>query len=254
MAEQLRREYSNTTVAALMTLARGGCYAPRCGAPTVRIIDGEPVLNLDIAHIRALKPSGKRFDPEWTLEQRNSFANLLLLCNVHHKRVDGVGSEKYPVEVLENWKRLREADGQDALAGLSGLTEARLVEMIYEAQEAYVDRVGPLLKAVAQEMPELASLMRVLRSDLKALGGRDPGVSEDTALMLYQASNGLRHLQDDAPWLQQASDGLRHLQDSAPMLAQTARDLQRLAELPSELSSAADKVRRAAAAMADARF
>lgn len=53
VAEQLRRNYSNATVAALMTLARGGCYAPRCGAPTVRMIDGKPVLNLDIAHIRA---------------------------------------------------------------------------------------------------------------------------------------------------------------------------------------------------------
>ncbi|MFD7203071.1 hypothetical protein [Streptomyces sp. NPDC059893] len=67
------------------------------------------------------------------MEDRNSFANLLLLCNVHHKRVDGVDGEKYTVDILDGWKRVREAEGQDALAGLSGLTEARLVTMIQEA-------------------------------------------------------------------------------------------------------------------------
>lgn len=254
MAEQLRRNYSNATVAALMTLARGGCYVPRCGAPTVRVIDGEPVLNLDIAHIRALKPDGKRFDAKWTVEQRNSFANLLLLCNVHHKRVDGAGGEKYTVEILESWKRVREADGQDALAGLSGLTEARLVEMIYEAHEAYVERIGPLLGTIAKEMPELASLMKVLKSDLEVLRGRRPEVSEDTAWMLYQASNGLQHLQDNAPWLHEASHDLGHLQDNAPMLANAASALLQLTELPSALSSAAGEIRRAAAALADAKY
>ncbi|MFD1830567.1 hypothetical protein ACFSJS_12925 [Streptomyces desertarenae] len=61
MTGEPHRKYDNATIAALMTLARGGCYAPRCGAPTVRIIDGKPVLNLDIAHIRALKAGGKRY-------------------------------------------------------------------------------------------------------------------------------------------------------------------------------------------------
>ncbi|MFG2363000.1 hypothetical protein ACGFY3_15270 [Streptomyces mirabilis] len=43
----------------------------------MRIIDGKPVLNLDIAHIRALKAGGKRFDSTWSVEDKNSFANLL---------------------------------------------------------------------------------------------------------------------------------------------------------------------------------
>ncbi|GGR35336.1 hypothetical protein GCM10010282_29920 [Streptomyces roseolus] len=252
MGEKVRRNYSNATVAALMTLARGGCYAPRCGAPTVRMIDGEPVMNLDIAHIRALKPDGKRFDPTWTVDQRNSFANLILLCNVHHKRVDGAEGERYTVALLEEWKAEREADGQEALAGLTGLTERRLVEMIHEAQEAYVERLGPLLGAIAERMPELASLVSLLRSDLDELRGMRP-VSQDAAWMLYQASQGLGHLQDNAPWLREASDGLRHLQDSAPLLAAAANSLARLADLPTQLDSAADEVRSAAAALSDAR-
>ncbi|MFB7634626.1 hypothetical protein ACFC0M_27255 [Streptomyces sp. NPDC056149] len=254
MAEQLRRNYSNATVAALMTLARGGCYAPRCGAPTVRVIDGKPVLNLDIAHIRALKPDGKRYDASWSVNERNGFANLLLLCNVHHKRVDGEDGEKYTVPILESWKRAREADGQDALSGLSGLTEARLAKMIHEAQEAYVERLGPLLGAIAQQMPELASLVKVLKSDLEGLHGRPASVSEDAAWMVYEASNKLQHLQDNAPWLLEAADDLKHLQDNTPLLVSTAHDLGRLADLPTELEHAATSIRHAAAALADARY
>ncbi|MEU7083778.1 hypothetical protein [Streptomyces achromogenes] len=253
MAEETHRKYDNTTIAALMTLARGGCYAPRCGAPTVRIIDGKPVLNLDIAHIRALKSGGKRYDPSWSLEDRNSFANLLLLCNVHHKRVDGVDGEKYTVEILEGWKRVREADGQDALAGLSGLTEARLVKMIQEAQDQYVDRLTPVLGAIAKQVPELSSLLKVLKTDLERTQGRTPGISEDTAWMVYEAGRSLAHLQDNAPLLMEAGDDLAHLQDNVSLLTSAAQALMRVAELPAALNNAADNIRSAAASLSDAR-
>ncbi|MFF2011754.1 hypothetical protein ACFVWY_22110 [Streptomyces sp. NPDC058195] len=253
MAEETHRKYDNTTIAALMTLARGGCYAPRCGAPTVRIIDGKPVLNLDIAHIRALKMGGKRYDPSWSLEGRNSFANLLLLCNVHHKRVDGVDGEKYTVDILEGWKRVREADGQDALAGLSGLTEARLVKMIQEAQDQYVDRLAPVLGAIAKQVPELSSLLKVLKTDLERTQGRTPGISEETAWMAFEASRNLAHLQDNAPLLMEAGDDLAHLQDNISLLTSAAQALMRLAELPEALNNAADNIQSAAASLSDAR-
>ncbi|WP_086748190.1 hypothetical protein [Streptomyces scabiei] len=253
MAEETRRKYDNTTIAALMTLARGGCYAPRCGAPTVRIIDGKPVLNLDIAHIRALKAGGKRYDPSWSVEDRNSFANLLLLCNVHHKRVDGLDGEKYTVEILEGWKRVREADGQDALAGLSGLTEDRLVKMIQEAQDQYVDRLAPVLGAIAKQVPELSSLLKVLKTDLERTQGRTPGISEDTAWMVYEAGLNLAHLQDNAPLLMEAGDDLAHLQDNVSLLTSAAQALMRVAELPAALNNAADNIRGAAASLSDAR-
>ncbi|MFE6893449.1 hypothetical protein [Streptomyces sp. NPDC057694] len=253
MADEPHRNYDNTTIAALMTLARGGCYAPRCGAPTVRIIDGKPVLNLDIAHIRALKAGGKRFDPAWDVKERNSFANLLLLCNVHHKRVDGVDGEKYTVAILEGWKRAREADGKDALAGLSGLTEARLLKMLQEAQAQYVDRLVPLLGALANQVPELSSLLRVLRSDLERLQGRTPGVSEDAAWMVYEASRNLAHLPDSAPLLMEAGEDLAHLQDNVSLLISAAQALKRVADLPSALNNAADNIKSAAAALSDAR-
>ncbi|MFI8164577.1 hypothetical protein ACIF6I_35935 [Streptomyces microflavus] len=60
MVSQPRRSYSNATIAALTTLARGGCYYPGCNVPILRLIDGEPFLNLEIAHIRAFEDNGPR--------------------------------------------------------------------------------------------------------------------------------------------------------------------------------------------------
>ncbi|SBT92605.1 hypothetical protein GA0115233_10481, partial [Streptomyces sp. DI166] len=118
MDKKPRRYYSNATIAALMTLARGGCYWPNCNVPTIRMINGTPRLNLEIAHIRAFEEGGKRFEPTMSVRERNSFDNLILLCNPHHEEVDGPNSDQYPVDVLEDWKHARETDGLDALAGL----------------------------------------------------------------------------------------------------------------------------------------
>jgi hypothetical protein len=41
-----------------------------------------------IAHITAASPDGPRYDPSFTLEQRRSEANLILLCGPHHDQVD----------------------------------------------------------------------------------------------------------------------------------------------------------------------
>ncbi|MET8676108.1 HNH endonuclease signature motif containing protein [Streptomyces sp. NPDC004647] len=104
----------------MMTLARGGCFWPGCNIPTIRLVNGVPRLNLEIAHIRAFEEGGKRFDASWSVKERNSFDNLILLCNPHHEEVDGTGSDEYPVKVLVGWKFAREVDGLDALGLVGG--------------------------------------------------------------------------------------------------------------------------------------
>ncbi|WP_370166776.1 hypothetical protein [Streptomyces albogriseolus] len=81
-----------------------------------------PKLNAEIAHIRAINPGGKRFDSKWSVSERNSFKNLLLLCVPHHTTIDGASSADYPVELLEEWKASREGESVEALDGLTGLT------------------------------------------------------------------------------------------------------------------------------------
>ncbi|MFF1258312.1 MULTISPECIES: hypothetical protein [unclassified Streptomyces] len=121
------------------------------------MVNDAPRLNLEIAHIQAFEDGGKRADTALSIEERNGFGNLILLCHPHHTEIDGTNSGRYPVEVLMRWKRERESDGVSALAGLGDLTEQRLGEMISEAQTALVDRIEPALDEFAKSAPELAS-------------------------------------------------------------------------------------------------
>ncbi|MEU6441327.1 HNH endonuclease signature motif containing protein [Streptomyces sp. NPDC047046] len=224
MAEKKRRSYSNATIAALMTLARGGCYWPDCGVPTIRMVNGAPRLNLEIAHIRAFEEGGKRADPGWSTAERNGFSNLILLCHPHHSEVDGVNSEEYPVELLERWKRDREADGVSALAGLNDLTEQRLAEMITGAQTDLLGRLGPALDEFAQTAPELAALLKVTLKELADPRVHGFGLSEDAIWSLSRSASGLAHLQDTAYALVDAARQLSHLPDSATTLADAVQD------------------------------
>jgi hypothetical protein len=246
-----RRSYSNATIAGLMTLARGGCYWPDCGVPTVRMINGAPRLNLEIAHVRAFEEGGKRYDPDWSISERNSFANLILLCHPHHSEIDGTNSDQYPVELLERWKQEREADGLSALAGLGDLTEQRLGEMISEAQTALVTRIEPALDEFAKAAPELASLLKVTLKELSDPRVHGFGLSEDEVNSLSRSSDGLAHLQDTAFLLVDASQRLSHLQDTASTLADAAQDLVGLADNASTLNQAAARADRAAGRLMD---
>ncbi|MFI9325857.1 tetratricopeptide repeat protein [Kitasatospora aureofaciens] len=87
-----------------MALTGARCQWPGCGRPLAAPVDDEPVLDGEIAHIRASRPGGKRHDPGWTREQLNGFGNLLLLCAPHHKAIDGRRADNYSVAELEGWK------------------------------------------------------------------------------------------------------------------------------------------------------
>lgn len=57
----------------------------------------------EIAHIKDLADSGFRSDRDLTIEERNSYPNLILLCRNHHKEIDDL-PQKYSVEQLRKIK------------------------------------------------------------------------------------------------------------------------------------------------------
>ncbi|MFC9285262.1 hypothetical protein [Streptomyces sp. NPDC057052] len=89
------------------------------------------------------------------MPERNSFKNLLL-CVPHHTTIDGASSADYPVELLEEWKTSLEGESVEALEALTGLTEARLSEMLAEAQGEFLDQVRPALAEFSKAAPEPA--------------------------------------------------------------------------------------------------
>lgn len=69
-------------------------------------MDGDlPVVTAQIAHIRAARPDGPRYDDPMTDDERHAFRNLILLRTFHHASVDGpeTGSA-CSVEELTEWK------------------------------------------------------------------------------------------------------------------------------------------------------
>lgn len=126
------RDYSAGTRAALATLSNGHCYYPNCHEPTIVFVNGEPITNYQIAHIKDANP-GNRYEPNMTDEERASFKNLVLLCKPHHTYVDKTKPGDFPSDVLQGWKDDREGAGVAALRGLDGLTEERLEELIRDA-------------------------------------------------------------------------------------------------------------------------
>lgn len=252
MTSKPRRSYNNATIAALTTLARGGCYYPGCNVPILKMIDGEPFLNLEIAHIRAFEDNGPRSEEDLDTRERNSFGNLILLCTPHHKLVDGPRSEEFPVEVLEGWKDARESDGINALAGLTDLTEDKLATMIQGAQYELFERLGPALDEFAKTAPELADLLKSVTREISDPRIHGFGISEDSVLMLSSASRGLGHLPDTAPWLLQAARSLRTLPDAASTLLNAADDLRGLPDTVTILNKAAEKLSNAAGRAQDA--
>lgn len=61
----------------------------------------------DICHIVAKEPNGPRGESELTPQQRDQYANLILLCKVHHKQIDDQ-INTYTVEVLRGIKAKHE--------------------------------------------------------------------------------------------------------------------------------------------------
>lgn len=133
------RAYGSGVEKALYRLSRGTCYFPDCPRRIMEVVEGEPMVAVEIAHICGAYPGSARYAEGMTDEERRAFANLILLCVAHHKLVDGRRREEYPPDLLQAWKRDNEPpDGIEALES-AGLTD----EILESVMEQVVAKVGP---------------------------------------------------------------------------------------------------------------
>ena len=98
------RAYKPQTVRRLDTLSRNQCAKPGCTKSLVAE-DGQTLIS-KICHIKAASKNGPRYDPNMSDDDRRHYDNLILLCDEHHGIIDNKDNEdKYPVELLQEWKR-----------------------------------------------------------------------------------------------------------------------------------------------------
>ncbi len=85
-----RKSLPPAMLAALWTVSNGRCYAPGCIMPVVlEVRPGVYQKNSQVAHIYGVRPGAPRYRRDMPAGERDSFANLLLLCTAHHEEVDG---------------------------------------------------------------------------------------------------------------------------------------------------------------------
>lgn len=103
-------------------LQRSGnmCAFPGCGLLlTAEGTPDDPVVVLgEIAHIVAESPDGPRGKSPLNAKQRNSYPNLILLCNQHHQLIDSEGAlATYTVERLTAMREEHEKRVERTLGG-----------------------------------------------------------------------------------------------------------------------------------------
>lgn len=250
------RGYAIPTIKGLFALSRGTCYAPGCPQPVVRMSGTNPITNVQIAHIHAVKKGGPRYK-EMTGQALEAFANLVLLCTFHHNLVDGKKTwQDYSADTLRKWK----ADRELGLTGLDNLTQQQLETNLLDAVESVVettrDQVVAAIKNVRDISQETAELLRRLADrvfnsptiDLEAVASLADSayiLNEVTEYipMLHESSQSLSAtLPDYAPMLYRSSQGLLSFSDYIGMLHYTSRSLDNLADYAPQLRDAAIRI------------
>lgn len=105
-----------------MVLQRSGniCAFPDCGLLLTAVgpPDNPVVVLGEIAHIVAESPNGPRGNSPMSIQERNSYSNLILLCNQHHQLIDSEAAlATYTVERLTAMKEKHESWVERSLRG-----------------------------------------------------------------------------------------------------------------------------------------
>lgn len=109
MTSSNSRNYAQPVRALLWAASGGWCCFPDCDFVCVELTESgdAPATFGHIAHIEALKDDGPRANPALSEQERNAYANLIVLCPNHHGIVDA-DEETYTVAILRPWKKARE--------------------------------------------------------------------------------------------------------------------------------------------------
>lgn len=122
--------FTSGTQKALFRLARGTCYFPNCTREILTFASGEPLVDVQIAHIAAAERGGPRFDSSMTDEERRSIDNLILLCQAHHNLVDKVRPDAFASDELRRWKSDNEDPGLRSALRDAAVNERNLEQFL----------------------------------------------------------------------------------------------------------------------------
>jgi hypothetical protein len=194
------RQLSPETRAALVSLAQGSCQFPGCRTPILVFLGDDLEVNVETVRIRDTDPTGPRYVAGTTLRQRDSFANLLLVC-VPHRRILDRDEKAHPIELIETW-RIRAGDE------LGPMTPQRLDDLLTTAFAAAREQVDEAVTRFATTEPDAARLLGAVMGDLHRQRARY-GADRRLASALTQVLDALTEQPRRAPRPERVNVGWR---------------------------------------------
>jgi hypothetical protein len=167
------------------------------------------------AHIVAEEKAGPRGASILTKEERNSYANLVLLCPTHHTQIDKVCAD-YPVERLHLIKTNHELWVRESLSSDSDQTDVQsmvyshLVDQVVvcarlDDWNSWVSQALTPRQRIPDDLPENATALR--SSAIAAVwGDRLPELEQAiltfSAVLLAATNTFMEHARDDGDFYQ----------------------------------------------------
>jgi hypothetical protein len=224
-----RKSLSPAALAALWAVSNGHCYAPGCTMPVVlEVRPGVYQKNSQVAHIYGIRPGTPRYRPDMPNRERDSFANLLLLCIAHHEEVDGKnGEDLYPPETLRGWKARHEGAAGSVLKNLTVPSTDALMKKLTEIAEPPLERLEAITARLEETGTATEQTVADLRQVISMLSMTIPGADARTAARLSYAAEVL-----GTETLRKAARQLAH---AADVLPGTVSQLERAAGQVSQL-------------------
>ena len=160
MPAQGRRYYSPITVGVIWSRSGGFCTSQGCTVQClVRTLDGNGWFRIgDFAHIEAASNRGPRANPSLSRQERDSDANIILLCPNHHREVDAQ-EDVYTVKMLRWWKTEQETRYMEFVTQTMQSMSSSELEMVVRA---VVDGGRPLSLSFTSMPPQ----DKIVRNDL----------------------------------------------------------------------------------------
>lgn len=162
----------------------------------------------ELAHIVAEEENGPRGHSPLSAEQRNEAFNLILLCPTHHTLIDQ-DAEKFPVEVLYEYKADHERWVRESLAPPDARNEASaqvyaaVVDLAAESMlSRWEDFTSNLLAPVPRFRKRDVEVVRAFRRKvLTALfGGAHPELEKALVRLSLLLETALTHFLTSAKW------------------------------------------------------
>jgi hypothetical protein len=188
-----RKELPEAVKAALWTVSNGHCYAPGCTTPVLKEVrPGVYQKNAYIAHVYGVRPGSERYRPDMTAQERDSFANLLLLCTADHLEVDGKGgADRYPPKILLAWKAQHEGAAGPILDMLRVPSPEALMRKLIEMAEPPLERLEAITARLEETGTVTADTVAELKQIIAAMSMTSNNVSAKTASALSYAADVL---------------------------------------------------------------